>query len=68
MRRLADELAARGLTTEEIAIGNVYALFDIAEHHAGPEQGAIEWLRDAIDVLERGLLDGHARRTPARDP
>lgn len=61
-RRLADQLAAKGLSVEEIAIGTVYATFDIAERHAGAETAAIEWLRDATDVLERGLLDGSARR------
>lgn len=61
-RRLARECAAKGVTVEELAIAAVYSTFDQAEAHAGAEMAAIEWLRDAIDVLEAGIMNGHARR------
>jgi len=51
-----------GATVEELAIGALYAAFDIAEQHAGMEAGAVEWLRTGCDMLEKGIMDGAARR------
>ncbi|MBO9510926.1 hypothetical protein [Erythrobacter sp. A6_0] len=51
-----------GATAEELAIAALYAAFDIAEQHAGPEAGAVEWLRTGCDTLERGIMEGVPRR------
>ena len=49
-------------TVEEVAIGSLYAVYDVAEQHAGQGVAAIEWLRDGCDVLEHGVMNGLARR------
>lgn len=67
LRRAAEKCSEKGATIEEAAIGAAYAAFDLAERHVSPGQGAIEWLRTSCDVLEKGLLNGEARR-PARRP
>ena len=63
-RKAAERCVARGATIEDAAIGMAYAAFDVAERHAGQGQGAIEWLRTSIDVLEAGLIDGQRRAVP----
>ena len=60
-RKAADLCVARGASIEDAAIGMAYAAFDVAERHAGEGQGAIEWLRTSIDVLEAALIDGQRR-------
>lgn len=60
-RKAAELCVARGATIEDAAIGITYAAFDVAERHAGPGQGAIEWLRTSIDVLEAALMKGRGR-------
>lgn len=60
-RRAAELCVTRGASIEDAAIGMAYAAFDVAERHAGPGQGAIEWLRTSIDVLEAALLKGERR-------
>ncbi len=49
-------------TVEEVAIGALYAVYDVAEKHAGQGVAAIEWLRDGCDILEHGVMNGLARR------
>ena len=61
-RKAADLCVARGASIEDVAIGMAYAAFDVAERHAGEGQGAIEWLRTSIDVIESALLAGGERR------
>ena len=51
-----------GATVEELAIGTLYAAFDVAEQQAGQGVAAIEWLRTGCDVLEHGMMNGLARR------
>ena len=51
-----------GASVEDVAIGALYAAYDVAEQHAGEGVVAIEWLRDGCDVLEKGVMDGLARR------
>ena len=63
IRKALDQCHGRGgATVEEVTIGAIYAAFDAAELHAGQGIGAIEWLRTACDVLEKGIVDGLARR------
>lgn len=50
-----------GVKLDEALIGALYAVFDIAEQHAGAGMGAIEWLRSGIDVLEQQILTGQRR-------
>lgn len=61
-RKAAEMCVARGASIEDAAIGMAYAAFDVAERHAGEGQGAIEWLRTALDMLEAGLIAGLGRR------
>lgn len=61
-RQAAELCTKHGLTSEERAIAALYSAFDLAEHHAGQGLAAIEWLRTGCDILERGLMDGLARR------
>lgn len=49
-------------TVEEVAIGALYAVYDVAEQHVGQGVAAIEWLRDGCDILEHGVMNGLARR------
>lgn len=62
LRRAAELSVQRGASAEEVAIGSLYAAFDLAERHAGPAGAAIEWLRSCCDVLEQGFLIGGANR------
>lgn len=57
-RNTAEMIAKRGVEPADIAIGNLYALFDLAERIAGPGQAAIEWLRTGVDVMESQILQG----------
>ena len=63
-RKAAELCVTRGASIEEAAIGMAYAAFDVAERHAGQGQGAIEWMRTSIDVLEAALIDGQHRARP----
>lgn len=49
-------------SVEDVAIGALYAVYDVAEQHAGQGVAAIEWLRDGCDILEHGVMNGLARR------
>ncbi|MCB2065402.1 MAG: hypothetical protein KDE15_02030 [Erythrobacter sp.] len=60
-RKAAEKCAEFGVTGEELAIAAMYAAFDIAEAHAGPGIGAIEWQRSACDVIERQVMAGGPR-------
>lgn len=56
LRKGAAACGAHGATVEEQAIAAAYAALDLAGHHAGPDQAAVEWLRTFCDMIERGLL------------
>ncbi|RYE38571.1 MAG: hypothetical protein EOP21_11970 [Hyphomicrobiales bacterium] len=57
-RKAANEYAARGVSAEDIALGAIYSAFDISEVVAGPGVCAVEWLRTALDVIERQVIAG----------
>lgn|GEM_PF-2538022 len=61
LRSVGPKLIEHGLTVEEIAIAAAYAAFDLAEGHAGHGQAAVEWSRNAIDVIERQIFEGGER-------
>lgn len=58
MRKAAFACGSHGATIEEQAIAASYAAYDLAGHHAGPGQSAVEWLRTFADMIECGLLNG----------
>ena len=48
----------RGVLPIDAAIGALYAAFDAAEgFQAGDRHGAIEWMRTALDLMERQLIE-----------
>ncbi len=57
-RKAANEYAARGVSPEDIALGAIYSAFDITEVAKGPGVVAVEWLRTALDVIERQVIAG----------
>ena len=57
-RKAANEYAARGVSSEDIALASIYSAFDIAEAAKGPGVVAVEWLRTALDVIERQVIAG----------
>lgn len=63
MRKAAGACGARGATVEEQAIAASYAAFDLAGHHAGAGQSAVEWLRTFCDIVERSVMAGADDRT-----
>ncbi len=65
-RKAAEKCAEHGVTIEEAAIAAMYAAFDLAEAHAGPDIVAIEWQRNACDVIERSIMQGGKRSPDGR--
>lgn len=61
-RKAANEYATRGVSPEDIALASIYSAFDIAEVAKGPGVVAIEWLRTALDVIERQVVAGEPSR------
>jgi hypothetical protein len=57
-RSAAVKYAERGVSHEDITMGSIYCSFDLATGLTGSQIGAIEWLRSAVDVIERQLLEG----------
>lgn len=57
-RKAANEYATRGISPEDIALASIYSAFDIAEAAKGPGVVAVEWLRTALDVIERQVIAG----------
>lgn len=56
MRKASAACGAHGATTEEQAIAASYAALDLAGHHAGAGQSAVEWLRTFCDMIERAAM------------
>lgn len=61
-RKLANECHAKGISPEDIALGSLYAAFDIAEGARGEGMVALEHCRSVLDLIERGLFSGGERR------
>lgn len=61
-RSLANQCYDRGITPGDIALGSLYAAFDIAEGAKGPGIAALEWLRTGLDLMERQVMGGNASR------
>jgi len=57
-RSAAEKYMTHGVTAIEAAIAAIYSAHDLAVVGTGEgSMGAIEWLRTAIDTMERQLLD-----------
>jgi hypothetical protein len=62
-RRAAVMMEAHGVRLEDVAIAASFASEDIAARHKGGHHAAIEWLRTALDLQERQLLDASGMRS-----
>lgn len=61
-RRAARLYRAAGVEPADVAIAAVYSAHDLAtDLHEGDPAAAIEWMRTALDLMERQLLDAKAR-------
>ena len=59
-RSAAEKYAQKGLHPAQIAEAAVLSAFDIAEVlHKGDGVAALEYIRTAIDAVERGVWDGN---------
>lgn len=54
-RKAATKYAEHGVAPEDAAIAAVYSAHDLAMQIGHNQAGAIEWLRTALDVMERSL-------------
>lgn len=63
-RKIGTELAARGVTPADNAIGAVYAAHDLAMNLTGSVSAGIDWMRDALDLMERQALEGVRHERP----
>lgn len=61
-RQAANQYASKGVSPEDIALAAIYSAFDIAEAAKGPGITAVEWLRTALDQIERQLMAGELPR------
>lgn len=57
-RKLAQQTHAKGISSEDIAIGQLYALADIVGAWKGDWEAALAWLSDGLV-----LLDAQARES-----
>lgn len=57
-RALASKLMERGVSAEDASIAAAYSAVDLAAAVQGSVIGGVEWLRTAIDVIERQVLIG----------
>ena len=56
-RSLAEKLQNEGVSREDATIASIYSAFDLATVFTGSQIAGIEWLRTAIDAVERQVLD-----------
>jgi hypothetical protein len=56
-RRAAEQYRRHGVTPEDAAIAAIFSAHDLAMHTGKSPAEAIEWLRTALDLQERQLLD-----------
>lgn len=57
-RRMAEQIASRGIAEADIAIGISLALHDLVAGSLGDSVAAFEWQRTAIDLQERSHMEG----------
>jgi hypothetical protein len=63
-RKVGIELAARGVTPADNAISAVYAAHDLALNLTGSVSAGIDWMRDALDIMEQQALKGVRHERP----
>lgn len=56
--KLAQEVQLHNIEPVDVAIGVAYGLHDLAVMLTGHPVGAVEWLRNAADLFERGHITG----------
>jgi HD superfamily phosphohydrolase YqeK len=61
-RKAAEQYEAHGVTAEDAAIAAIYSAHDLALHTGRDPHEAIEWMRTALDMMERQLLGESPRR------
>ncbi len=57
-RRAAAKYAEHGVAPIDAAIAAVYSAHDLAVHAGKDPHAAIEWMRTALDIMERNLFEG----------
>ena len=55
-RKAAAQCIVRGIQPVDAVIGMIYATHDVAQTIGHSPAGAIEYLRNALDVMERQVL------------
>lgn len=56
-RSAAGQYAAHGIEAPDVVIASIYSTHDLAtDLHGGDAHGAIEYIRTALDMMERQLL------------
>jgi len=66
-RRMAREIAGKGVAEVDILTGISFGLHDLAAGSLGDPVAAFEWERTAIDVLEQAHMEGHYNAGPDAD-
>jgi hypothetical protein len=61
-RSLAAKLQEQGVTQEDATIAAIYSAVDLASDFTGSQISGIEWLRSALDVMERQIMSGGSLR------
>lgn len=61
-RSAANQFAKKGLDPVQIGMAAVFSAFDIAERlHDGNGVAAVEWMRTALDTIEKNIMEGGQR-------
>jgi hypothetical protein len=55
-RSAATKYGEHGVSAEDVAIAAAYSAFDLAADLTGSRIAAIEWLRNAVDLVERQVM------------
>lgn len=66
-RRMAREIAGKGVAEVDILTGISFALHDLVAGSLGDPVAAFEWQRTAIDVLEQAHMEGRYSVEPTSD-
>jgi hypothetical protein len=59
-REIALQVRMAGVPEMDILVGIISGLHDMATAYLGDEVQAIEWNRNMVDLIERGLLRGNS--------
>jgi hypothetical protein len=63
----AVEFEKMGARPEDVAIAACYAAFDLAATHKGDPIAGVEFVRTALDVIERSIISGSQIQCRATD-